>query len=41
MTSSRNATNALSMSIRFISSGLPPFSATMLTPNEVCSGVKR
>jgi hypothetical protein len=30
-----------SMSSSVISSGLPPFSATMLQPKEVCSGVKR
>ena len=41
ITSSRNAMNAVSMSLRFITSGRPPSSATMLAPNEVCSGVKR
>ena len=40
-TTSRNAMNAVSMSLRFITSGRPPSSATMLAPNEVCSGVKR
>ena len=39
MTSSRNATKARSMSSSVICSGLPPLSATMLQPNEVCSGV--
>ena len=38
MTSSRKATKACSMSFRFISSGRPPLSATMLTPKVVCSG---
>ena len=41
ITFSRNATNAVSMSFNVISSGRPPSSATMLAPNEVCSGVKR
>ncbi len=40
-TSSRKAMKATSMSFSVISSGRPPSSATMLAPNEDCSGVKR
>ena len=40
-TSSRNATKVVSRSFRFITCGRPPSSATMLAPNEDCSGVKR
>ena len=40
-TSSRKATKAASMSLSFIVSGRPPFSATTLAPNEVCSAEKR
>ena len=32
---------ARSSPCRFICSGRPPFSASMLAPNVVCSGVKR
>ena len=40
-TSSRKARKAVSTSRRFITCGRPPLSASMLTPNEDCSGVKR
>ena len=40
-TSSRKAMKALSRSFSVITSGRPPSSATMLAPNDDCSGVKR
>ncbi len=40
-TSSRKATNAWRKSSSVIGCGRPPLSATMLAPNEVCSGEKR